>query len=271
MDTENRLLISFIQRHTDESADLIEGFDRDSINQLLGTLPLNLAAKLILRMDREYAISCLEKMDKENAFRMFDTFPLVYGEMLLRKLDEAKREIILGGMSAEKSETLRMLLSYSTEMVGAYMETRIFSQNENQTVRATIENLRDFPGGTLSHIFVTNRNQELVGIADIRELFTTDSEKRLKTIMDTAAEKVIAELNINALLKADAWPENYFMLPVTDSRGILVGGVTRDVFSRATGKKSDTYDRKAVQASAALGDLYQIGLSSFFKSASEIL
>jgi hypothetical protein len=88
--------------------------------------------------------------------------------------------------------------------------------------------------------------------------------------MNPDPPKVLADMSISGFLKGNAWIEPFNCLAVVDSKGIFLGMISREKLSEFNHKKK-TPDKQAKETSLALGNLYQIGLLSIFRTVTDII
>jgi Mg/Co/Ni transporter MgtE len=171
-------------------------------------------------------------------------------------------------LSPDKAKALRLILKFAETSVGAYMDPLAFSLYEDIKVGEAVSQIKDHHKDVLHHIPITANNQQLVGVVELKTLFITDYENPVHSIMIETPVKVLAEMDIEALLEPDAWDDAFVALPVVDVNGIFLGVLKRKVLSEI-GPTKDVLAQKVGMASSALGDLYKIGLFSMVKSVNE--
>jgi len=270
MDTDEKLLASFIQSHTGEVLLIIENLKEIEIADLLESLPIDLSALLLGQMDRFKAARGLEKVDLGIAIQLIEKLPISSAKVLLRQIDHSICNTLLNGLPPHASMPLRRILKYPENSVGAYLNPLVFTLFEDQSIKQGLEKIKKNDPHLQSKIFILDRNQLLVGFIELKELITNDINKPIHLLINSDFPKIVADMNITTLMEGWKYDESFPCLPVVDASGIFLGEITKLILANINPKKN-TFDHEALQASSALGELYQIGLSSLFRSASEIV
>ena len=270
MDTDEKLLAKFIQSHTSEVVLKIEALAEGEIAALLDSLHNELSALLLSQMDRFIAARSLEKMNLDISIQLIEKLPIHVAEILLRQLGTELRNSILSELPGQVSDPLKQILKFPKNTVGAFLDPKVFTLFEDNTVQQSMEKIKKNNPSIDTYIFIISRNQRLIGSIELRELITNEVDKQIRSLIKSDLPKVSADMNISEL--DNLWDKDgqYSQLPVVDSEGIFLGAISRETLAKNDAKKS-TYDHHASQTSSALGDLYKIGFSSLFKSASEIV
>ena len=270
MDTDEKLLAEFIQNHTSEVVLKIEALEEGEIAALLESLSSELSALLLSQMDRFLAARSLEKMKLDTTIKLIEKLPIYVAETLLRQLGTELRNSILSELPGQVSDPLKQILKYLKNTVGAFLDPKAFTLVEDNTIQQSMEKIKKNNPTIDTYIFVISRNQRLIGSIELRQLITNEVDKQIRSLVKSDLPKVSADMNISEL--NDLWEKDgkYSQLPVVDPEGIFLGAISRETLAKNDAKKS-TYDHHASQTSSALGDLYKIGFSSLFRSASEIV
>ena len=270
MDTDEKLLAEFIQNHTSEVVLKIEALEEGEIAALLESFSSELSALLLSQMDRFLAARSLEKMKLDTTIKLIEKLPIYVAETLLRQLGTELRNSILSELPGQVSDPLKQILKYLKNTVGAFLDPKAFTLVEDNTIQQSMEKIKKNNPTIDTYIFVISRNQRLIGSIELRQLITNEVDKQIRSLVKSDLPKVSADMNISEL--NDLWEKDgkYSQLPVVDPEGIFLGAISRETLAKNDAKKS-TYDHHASQTSSALGDLYKIGFSSLFRSASEIV
>lgn len=270
MDTDQRILERFIKEHTLEAIKILEGLKETEIGNLIQDMPVTLAAILIQKMDAYMSIQLLEKIRPDETLKLIACIEPTLAVLLLRKMNPDLSNLILKELPEDLSKTLQQTLNYPADTLGAYFDPKIIAFHDDLIIDQVIDRIKLNPSLVLETVFVINREHELVGFTTIKNLIATKKSKTIRTMMDPNPPKLIADLNIDFLLKKNGWIEPFNVLPVVNSQGIYLGIITRETLSRINREETSS-DILAREASVALGNLFQIGFSSLFRSAAEII
>jgi len=270
MNTDQKLLKRFIQNHTGDVLQIIEKLDNEEIAKLITILPSNEANLLLSQMDRNKAARCLQVVDIEIAIKLIEKLSPSMAVLILRQTDKHFHDSILDQLSLEHSKSIRQILAYPPDTVGAYLDPLAFTLQEDLSIGEGLEKIKEHHSNVLSHIFILSRIQLLVGFIQIKDLITNKKKKLIRAIMNPDPPKIHANINIRVLLEEQSWGESFSVLPVVNVQNIFLGIIAKETLSNIN-LKERSLDRQAKQASIELGTLYQIGFSSLFRTASEII
>lgn len=270
MTTDQKILKNFIENHTVQVLQIIENFGEEEIAGLISILPTNLSTLLLSQMDRFKAARCLDKSDLEVAIKLIGTLSPSRAVIILRQLNQTHCDSILEGLSIERSKSLRQILSYPPDSVGAYLDPMVFTLQEDLTIGEALERIMENHSQVFSHIFILSRIQLLVGFIEMKDLIIHKKKKAIRTIMNPDPIKILADINIKVLSEGKFRNKTFSVLPVVDAQDTFLGVITSEIMIQINPEEK-SLDRQAKQASMELGNLYQIGLSSLFRTATDII
>ncbi len=270
METENKILERFITNHTDETLQVIEKLGAEELVEFLKSLPIDISSMLLANLNRLKAAHCIEKADLTFAMELLETCAPSISANILRILDQKLIQTLLEKISSEHSNAIRQILNYPENSAGAYLDPRVFTLKENLNIGQALDLIRENNTYVQSHIFVLSSEQALVGCIELKNLITGDSSKPIRSIMKINIPEIVANINVQALIDGKIEYEELPILPIVDIHGVFLGVIDKKSLSALKfDKESKSNDIQ--QASIALGDLYQIGLSSLLRSTTELL
>ncbi|MFC5713649.1 magnesium transporter [Thalassorhabdus alkalitolerans] len=147
----------------------------------------------------------------------------------LGELPEEKRSSILTAMDKEEAADAKELLSYPEETAGAIMTKEFLAVKADNRVSDVIEFLRkEGPDAeTVYYLYVTNQEDQLVGVVSLRDLIVSPTEEKVENIMGT---RVVSTKVTTDQEEVASLIQRYDLLaaPVVTDDGALVGIVTVD-------------------------------------------
>ncbi|GEM_PF-2191581 len=262
------ILEKYIQRHGGLVAGYLEGRSSKEIAVFMEKLPLEISAEIIGLLSRSKAAACVQLTNINQAKRIIEKISPLKADVLLRNLDEEVRENILNATKPELAETLRQTLSYPKETVGANMNTRVFTIPISISAREALKRIKKSKSTMLPYVFVLNQDETLAGIAEFRTLIMTEANDRLENCVVKDVPRIFDQLNVQSVLEHEGWL-NYKALPVVNHEDIFLGTILLENIVDKGDMEKERFVRQARMASSALGDLYKIGLGSFFRLVDE--
>ncbi|MEQ9426451.1 MAG: CBS domain-containing protein [Cyclobacteriaceae bacterium] len=268
MDADQLILRSFIEKHPREALQVIENLSGTEIAALIESLETETATNLMGQMDRFNASKAIGQMNRANAVDLLAVMPGNKALVILRQLEKGIRDEILNSMPRPLSVTLKKLIDYNKNQIGAYANPSAFTLFEDETIEDACKKIKEFSGSVMSQIYVLTRDNSLAGFIEMKALLSYSPNKLLGQVINQNLPKMLADMDVAVFAKG-SWQEPFESLAIVDADNLFLGIITRETVSDM-GENKKPYDRHAHIASGALGDLYQIGISSLLKNTAEV-
>ncbi|BCA54155.1 Magnesium transporter MgtE [Nitrospira sp. KM1] len=147
---------------------------------------------------------------------------------ILGVLPEERAKEILSLMRTEDSTEIADILKYPKDTAGAIMTTEFFSLSEDATAQDAIRRLQEATDAEMVfYIYVTDRDEHLVGVLSLRQLLTVPPATPLKNIATRDVISVSVDMDQEEVARQVA-SYNLLAIPVVDKEGVLVGIITVD-------------------------------------------
>jgi len=135
---------------------------------------------------------------------------------------------ILALMKTEDSTEIADLLKYPKDTAGSIMTTEFFSLVEDATAQDAIRRLQHATDAEMVfYIYVTDKEEHLVGVLSLRQLLTVPPLTPLKHLMTTDVISVTVDVDQEEVARQVA-RYNLLAIPVVEKDGTLVGIITVD-------------------------------------------
>lgn len=203
-----------------EPPDAALGFrflQRDDAAEAFAYLPAEQQQSLIESLGAEASLAVVEAMDPDDRARLLDELP-----------DEVARRLI-ASLSPESRRTTQAILGYPARSVGRLMTPDYVSVRSDWTVARAMDHVRRTgrDAETINVLYVTDEHGMLIDDIRLRQLILSEPDVTIESIRDHEHIALRAdqprEEAVEALNRYDR-----VALPVTDSRGTLLGIVTHD-------------------------------------------
>ncbi|MFC1558224.1 magnesium transporter MgtE N-terminal domain-containing protein [candidate division KSB1 bacterium] len=263
MRTNLSLTMEFLQTHPENVAIILEKFPPEETVELLKQFPPNTVIAPVLQwMDISTGAECLRLLSDEYITEIFVAIPLHLCARLLRQLEKTERDRLLTLASEKTKESLILLLKYPEDTAGGIMDPQIFSLPEDISVDEAKKRVQNNLQRLIYYIYVINRSHQLVGVLNLKELFSSPPKEYLVTVMKKPVDRISVNTPSNATLSHPGWL--YFpTLPVVDGKDILLGVIHYKTKCQLETNISSKLSG-AMTTAAALGELYWLGGSSLF-------
>ncbi|WP_447973202.1 magnesium transporter [Nitrospira sp. Kam-Ns4a] len=147
---------------------------------------------------------------------------------ILGVLPDERAQEILALMKAEVSTDIAGLLKYPEGTAGAIMTTEFFALDEETTAQEAIRRLQQATDAEMVfYIYVTDKDDHLVGVLSLRQLLTVPPATPLKNIMTRDVLYVTVDTDQEEVARQVA-RYNLLAIPVVERDNRLVGIVTVD-------------------------------------------
>lgn len=147
---------------------------------------------------------------------------------ILGFLPEERGKEILALMKTEDSTEVADILKYPKDTAGAIMTTEFFSLPEDATAQEAIRRLQQATDAEMVfYIYVTDKDERLVGVLSLRQLLTVPPATPLKNIMTRDVISVAVDMDQEEVARQVA-SYNLLAIPVVEKDGKLVGIITVD-------------------------------------------
>ncbi|MFA6924660.1 MAG: CBS domain-containing protein [Bacteroidales bacterium] len=215
--------------HPSDIADIIEDLDRNTQLALFSSLDEEKAADVLEELEPEAQVSLIENLSTEKAADVLEKMPADEAADLLDDMEEEKVEELLSEMKTDASEEVRELMKYDEDVVGSLMTTDFIHFRENYTVSETIDMLRKLKPepATIYSLFVLDKHEKLLATVSLRDLIVSESETKLKQIMNENINFVHDTDNTNILAEMIS-KYNLLAVPVVNKKMKMLGVVIVD-------------------------------------------
>lgn len=227
-----RLSKSYSKLHTlhpSDIADILEDLGKKSSMSIFSALDEEKAADVLEELETYAQIHIVENLPVNKAADVLEKMPADEVADILDELEDEKAELLLKEMDTESSQEVRELLEYPDNRVGSLMSTDILSFRPEITVEDVISELRDKKPepAELYNLFVTERNDELIGTFNLRDLIIAQPNTKIIDIMKTEPLFLYDDQKVADIAELIS-KYNLLAVPVVDSGHQLQGMVVVD-------------------------------------------
>lgn len=213
--------------HYADQADVFNELDEGEQGRLLPHLDISTTADILEELEdrdvldvvedfpTERLADVLDEMEPDEAADLLGDLPIEQATLLLQEMEDASEVI--------------PLLGYEDETAGGLMTTSYISLRRTSTTEQAIQFLRKVsPDADVPYyIYVTDRENHLIGVVGLRELIIAPATTTVESIMNPEVHNVKGgtdqEEAARIMMRYDL-----AMLPVVDDEQRLVGVITHD-------------------------------------------
>jgi CBS domain-containing protein len=227
-----RLAKSYAKLHTlhpSDLADILEDLGKKSGMSLFSSLDEEKAADVLEELETPTQIHIIENLPVNKAADVLEKMPADEAADIIDELEDERAELLLREMDLETSQEVRELLEYPDNSVGSIMTTDILSFKPGITVEQVINELRmkKPEDAELYNLFVTEKNDELIGTFNLRDLVIANPETPVSQIMKSDPLFLYDNQKVDDIAELIS-KYNLLAVPVVDPNNQLQGMVVVD-------------------------------------------
>jgi len=215
--------------HPSDLADILEDLGKKSSTSVFSALDEEKAADVLEELETHAQIHIVESLPVNKMADVLEKMPADEVADILDELEDDKAELLLKEMEEESSQEVRDLLEYDDDLVGSIMTTDYLSFSGSKTVEEVLKELRlrkpEAP--ELYNLFVTEKDDKLVGTFNLRDLVVAEPEKMISQIMKSEPVSLFDDQKTGAIAEIVS-KYNLLAVPVIDREEQLQGMVVVD-------------------------------------------
>ncbi len=215
--------------HPSDLADILEDLGKKSGISLFTSLDEEKAADVLEELEPPVQVHIIENLPVNKAADVLEKMPADEAADIIDELEDEKAELLLREMDLETSQEVRDLLEYPDNSVGSLMTTDFLSFKPDLTVEQVLEELRSKKpeSSELYNLFVTEKNDELIGTFDLRDLVVSSPGTKVSQIMKSDPVFLFDDQKVQDIAEIIS-KYNLLAVPVVDGENQLQGMVVVD-------------------------------------------
>jgi magnesium transporter len=212
---ELEMTLSFINAQPIAAARELEMLPVETALELFQELPIAQARKFIRYLLPSYAARLCLKLPKEFAANLIIDSSANQTAAILRSMPKKSRLAILKILPKRNAQLSKLLLTYSQDMVGAWMAVDLLMLPATATAEDAVKRISD-AGFSVDNncVHIVNDSQHLVGVVNIRDLLRADSSTVVSRLMQKKPVALQTRMSLATAVNHDGWKSS-------DSLGVL--------------------------------------------------
>lgn len=221
------LIRSYLTSFPEGAAHALERLDAEEAAGVLETLTPAEAGPVVERLTPHAAGAILGHFGPQRTQELLEGMAPRQAVVVMRLLEDARREAVLSGLPDDAARKLRALLRYPPESAGGIMDPQVVSLPVDLTVREAIDALRRAPRQALYYLYVTGRDGVLHGVLNLRDLLLAGPTEPIRGYVKPNVVSVPVDMDredVAGVMRS----RGFIALPVVDEAGRLLGIVKHD-------------------------------------------
>jgi magnesium transporter len=210
-------------------AELIEGLEEEGRAVFFRLLPREQASETFEYLEPEVQEGLLKALGREHVATILNDMSPDDRTALLEELPAAVTRQLLALLSPEERQIARRLLGYPEDSVGRLMTPYVLAIQQGWTVQQALDHVRRHgeDSETLNVVYVVDDSGKLIDDLRIRQLLLGDPGSIIAGLMDGLFVALRAQDDQEEAVRVFSEYDRV-AVPVTDSKGVLLGIVTVD-------------------------------------------
>jgi len=258
------LVDAYLRLHPDAAARLLESLTPEQANAALGTAAATTAAAVVGRMLPTTAARCLEAREPAYAAELLEKLGSQEAVAVLRHLPNGHKDAVIASLGPQWVIAFRLLLSYPTSTVGAWVEPRVLTLSDDCTAGEARDRIARSDQVTQTRVYVLDRSRHLRGAVRGISLLQVPNRRRLTAILEPA-EALWARDPLATAQEHPVW-ERHTEAPVVNRDEEFIGVISyadlRQAFRQITRAPGEGAERELSEVT----ELIAIGAGSLWKS-----
>lgn len=220
---------TLMQLEPADIAALFGDLDEDQLPLLFRLLPKEPAAEVFVELESDEQELLIRGFSNTELKEVLDELYVDDAADLVEEMPANVVKRILRHADPETRKSINEILKYPEDSAGSLMTTELLDLKRTMTVQDAFKRIRRTAADMeiISVCYVTDEGRHLLGVVTIRDLLLAEEDDIVGEIMDTNV------ISVNTLEDkeevAQAFSKyDFFVLPVVDAEGRLVGIVTFD-------------------------------------------
>jgi len=220
---------ALVELYPADVAEVIEALDEDQRPVVFRLLPRDQASEIFEHLEPDAQEGLIKGLAREQVAVILNDMSPDDRTALLEELPAAMTRQLLQLLTPDERKVARKLLGYPEDSIGRLMTPDFIALLGDWTVQRSLEHIRRYgdDSETLNMVYLVDDGGKLIDDMRIRRLLLADPEERISELV---GGKFVAMRAMDDQEKAVHMFSEYdrVALPVTDSKGVLIGIVTID-------------------------------------------
>ena len=216
--------------HSADLAEILSAMSYDNRLTCFKLIDEDKAAEMLEYSTPQIQVELLGDIDEELASRIIQKMPHDSVADVLGDMDDDESEVYLNKLPEIVSEEIRELLSYKEDTAGGVMNSTMLTVHKDMTIQEALAYLRikaEKHNLDLYYLYVTDKQEHLLGVVSLRKLLTSSPTTLISDIMMRDIVKLHVD-DSQDMVAEIFMKYQYNALPVVDLYNRLKGMVTWD-------------------------------------------
>jgi magnesium transporter len=264
-----QLVAAYLRLHPESAARLLESMPPEQANAVLAAVDLGEAAPVLGHMLPTCAARCVERQPPADSALLLERLGSQESVAVLRHLPSEHREAVLKALGPQWLMAFKLLLSYPTNTVGAWVEPRVLTLADDCTAGEARDRIARSDQVTQARIYVLDRSRRLRGAVRGMALLQVSSRKKLPSLLEPA-DALWARDALATAQEHSVW-ERHTEAPVVNREEEFIGVISYADLRKAFRQVNHVADASGDREIAEVTELITIGAGSVWRSLGDLI
>ena len=263
------LVAAYLRLHPESAARYLETMPAEQANAVLNAVDVATAAPVVGHMLPTCASQCIERQSPADSALLLERLGSREAVAVLRHLPSEHREAILSSLGPQWLVAFKLLLSYPTSTVGAWVEPRVLTLPDDCTAGEARDRIARSDQIAPARIYVLDRSRRLRGAVRGLALLQVSSRKKIASILEPA-ETLWARDLLATAQEHVIW-ERHTEAPVVNRDEEFIGIISYVDVRRAFRQMNRVEEPNGDREIAEVTELIAIGAGSVWRSLGDLI
>ena len=269
MSGQEQLAGAFLNLHSAHAARLLEAMPVEQANAVLATVDAPTAAPVFAHMLPTYAAQCIELQLPADGALLLERLGTQEAAAILRHLGRDTRAAVLDALGPQWVLAFRLLLSYPSNTVGAWVEPRVLTLPDDCNAGEARERIASSALPAQARIYVLDRSRRIRGAIRGLSLLQVPSRRALTAMLEPA-EALWAREPLGTAQEHGVWERNT-EAPVINREEELIGVISYADLRKAHRQATRSVESNGRRDLAEVTELIAIGGRSLWQSLGDLI
>ena len=269
MSAREELVAAYLRLHPEAAARLLESMPAEHANAVLNAVDTATAAPVVGHMLPTCAATCIEQQQPADAALLFERLGSRESVDVLRHLPAELRESVLSSLGPQWLMAFKLLLSYPTNTVGAWIEPRVLTLPDDCTAGEARDRVARSEQVAQARIYVLDRARHLRGAVRGVALLQVSSRKKVVALLEPA-EALWAREPLATAQEHGIW-ERHTEAPVVNRDEEFIGVISYADLRKAFRQIHHVAGQNGDRDMAEVSELFAIGAGSLWRSIGDLI
>ncbi len=269
MSGHEQLAGAFLSLHSAHAARLLEAMPVEQANAVLAAVDAPTAAPVFAQMLPTYAAQCLEIQPSAEGALVLERLGTQEAAAILRHLGRDARAAVLDALGPQWVLAFKLLLSYPSNAVGAWVEPRVLTLPDDCNAGEARERIASSALPAQARIYVLDRSRRIRGAIRGLSLLQVPSRRALTTMLEPA-EALRAREPLGTAQEHAVWERNT-EAAVINREEEFIGVISYTDLRKAHRQATRSVESSSRRDLAEVTELIAIGGRSLWQSIGDLI